>query len=206
MEKLKRKELEFLSRRASILEKAEKIFAQKGFRNTSVAEIANASGFAIGSLYQFFEGKDDLYETMINRKLDQLHAELKAAVDAQGLLIGKLEAFIRTQFRFVEENHDFWRLFIRREDVNFNKSGTTFKERMLRHHLSDIDFASDILRKGSGNKRISAGQFRDIGCALVGMINGFKFRCIFEPKDAYSLDGKVQVVLDIFLKGVGHEI
>lgn len=206
MEKLKRKEMEFLSRRASILEKAEKIFARKGFHNTSVAEIASASGFAIGSLYQFFQGKDDLYETMINQKLDQLHAELEAAVSVQDALIGKLEAFIRTQFSFVEENHDFWRLFIRREDVNFNKSGTTFKERMLKHHLSDIDFISEVLRGGSNNRNIPADAFRDIGCALVGMINGFKFRCIFEPKDAYTLDGKVQVVLDIFLKGVGHEI
>jgi AcrR family transcriptional regulator len=206
MQKLKRKEMEFLSRRASILEKAEKIFALKGFHNTSVAEIASASGFAIGSLYQFFESKDDLYETMINQKLDQLHAELKSAVDARDALIGKLEAFIRTQFRFVEENHDFWRLFIRREDVNFNKSGTTFKQRMLKHHLSDIDFISEVISKGSTRKDIPADSFRDIGCALVGMINGFKFRCIFEPKDAYSLDGKVQVVLDIFLKGVGHEI
>lgn len=206
MEKLKRKEMEFLSRRASILEKAEKIFALKGFHNTSVAEIASASGFAIGSLYQFFEGKDDLYETMINQKLDQLHAGLQSAVGAQSTLIGKLEAFIRTQFRFVEENHDFWRLFIRREDVNFNRSGTTFKERMLKHHLSDIDFISEVIRKGSRNRDIPPGSFRDIGCALVGMINGFKFRCIFEPKDAYSLDGKVQVVLDIFLKGVGHEL
>jgi len=206
MEKLKRKEMEFLSRRASILEKAEKIFARKGFHNTSVAEIANASGFAIGSLYQFFQGKDDLYETMINQKLDQLHAELKSAVDSQSRLIEKLEAFIRTQFKFVQENHDFWRLFIRREDVNFNRSGTTFKERMLSHHLSDIDFISEVIRKGTSNKNIPASAFRDIGCAFVGMINGFKFRCIFEPKDAYSLDGKVQVVLDIFLKGVGHEL
>lgn len=206
MEKLKRKEMEFLSRRATILGKAEKIFAQKGFHNTSVAEIASASGFAIGSLYQFFESKDDLYETMINLKLDQLHAELRTAVDAQDGLIGKLEAFVRTQFRFVQENHDFWRLFIRREDVNFSKSGTTFKQKMLRHHLSDIDFISELIRTKSARKDLPAKEFRDIGCALVGMINGFKFRCIFEPKDAYSLDGKVQVVLDIFLKGVSHEL
>ncbi len=85
MEKLKRKEMEFLSRRASILEKAEKIFARKGFHNTSVAEIANASGFAIGSLYQFFEGKDDLYETMFNQNwINCMRPECR--VDAQAFL------------------------------------------------------------------------------------------------------------------------
>ena len=55
MEKAKRKEREFNMRRAEILEHAEKIFAVKGFYNATVAEIAGASGFAIGTLYQFFK-------------------------------------------------------------------------------------------------------------------------------------------------------
>ena len=47
MDKAERKEREFNLRRAEILEQAEKIFAAKGFHNTTVAEIAGASGFAV---------------------------------------------------------------------------------------------------------------------------------------------------------------
>ncbi|MGA2333239.1 MAG: TetR family transcriptional regulator, partial [Syntrophales bacterium] len=46
MEKSKRKEMEFQLRRTEILSQAEKIFAAKGFHNTTMAEIASASGFA----------------------------------------------------------------------------------------------------------------------------------------------------------------
>jgi AcrR family transcriptional regulator len=53
-------------RRAEILRTAEKIFAAKSFHDVTMAEIANASGFSTGSLYQFFEGKENLYTTMIS--------------------------------------------------------------------------------------------------------------------------------------------
>ena len=68
MVKAKRKEREFNLRRAEILEQAEKIFAAKGFHNTTVAEIAGASGFAVGTLYQFFESKEQLYIVDAHRK------------------------------------------------------------------------------------------------------------------------------------------
>ena len=206
MEKLKRKELEYLARRTAILDKAEKIFAEKGFYNTSVAEIAKASGFSIGSIYQYFEGKEHLYATMINLRLDRLYADVKGSVEGRSGLRGKLEAFIRTQFEFVEDNLDFCRLFARCENVDFKKSGTSLKERMIQHHFRDIDYISDIIRREVKNEgRKLSGDSRDIGSALVGIMNAFKFRWIMEP-GAWQLTGKSNVVLDIFLKGVGHEI
>ena len=63
MERSARKEREFNMRRTEILAKAEKVFATKGFHNVTMAEIASTSGFSIGSLYQFFEGKENLYTT-----------------------------------------------------------------------------------------------------------------------------------------------
>ena len=79
MVKTERKEREFNMRRAEILKQAEKVFATKGFHNVTMAEIADASGFSIGSLYQFFKGKEDLYITMISEKLDLMYAEVRKA-------------------------------------------------------------------------------------------------------------------------------
>jgi len=203
MEKLKRKEMEFLSRRASILEKAEKIFARKGFHNTSVAEIANASGFAIGSLYQFFEGKDDLYETMINQNwINCMRPECR--VDAQGLLIGKLEAFIRTQFRLSKKTTTSGdclqaggRELQQERDNLQGKDAPPPPERYRFHFGSDQERVS--------RKNIPAGAFRDIGCALVGMIKRSSSG-VYLSRKTHTPRTEGQVVLDIFLKGVGHEL
>ena len=58
MVKAQRKEREFNLRRAEILEQAEKIFAAKGFHNAAVAEIAGASGFAVGTPTSFSRQKN----------------------------------------------------------------------------------------------------------------------------------------------------
>ena len=82
MERLERKKREFNMRRAEILKQAEKVFATKGFHNVTMAEIASASGFSVGSLYQFFEGKENLYTTMISEKLDLMYADIRKATNA----------------------------------------------------------------------------------------------------------------------------
>ena len=50
MDKPSRKEREYQTRRVDILNAAERVFAEKGFHQTTVAEIAKESEFAIGTL------------------------------------------------------------------------------------------------------------------------------------------------------------
>jgi len=54
----KEKEKEF--KQQYIIESAMKLFEENGFENTTMAEIAEAAGFAKGTLYLYFENKDDL--------------------------------------------------------------------------------------------------------------------------------------------------
>jgi TetR/AcrR family transcriptional regulator len=59
--KSSRKERERLRHRQEILSAALKLFAEKGFYNVSMHEIAEAAEFATGTLYNFFPSKEDLF-------------------------------------------------------------------------------------------------------------------------------------------------
>ena len=50
----KRKQREYEARRQEILSAAECLFSKNGFFKTSMAEIATASQFAMGTVYRFF--------------------------------------------------------------------------------------------------------------------------------------------------------
>ena len=131
MEKTARKEREFKVRRSEILEQAEKIFAIKGFYNVTMAEIANASGFSIGSLYQFFEGKEDLYSTMISEKLDLMHGQVREKVKATSGIAEKIEMIIVSHLQFVEQNADFCRLFIRGDNAAPSEVMTSLRQKIM---------------------------------------------------------------------------
>lgn len=51
-----------------ILAAAEKLFLEKGFRATSIQEIAQAAGYTTGAIYSSYTGKDDLFLAVYRRK------------------------------------------------------------------------------------------------------------------------------------------
>ena len=148
MEKLKRKEREFNMRRAEILKKAETVFASKGFHNVTMAEIASTSGFSIGSLYQFFEGKENLYTTMIGEKLDLMYTEVRRQTNAAHGILNKIEALIDTHLQFIENNTDFCRLFIKGENAALSEAMTSLRERIIDDYFKHIAFIENLLKDG----------------------------------------------------------
>ena len=59
-------------RREEILDVAEKLFAAKGFDNTSTGDILDAVGIARGTLYYHFKSKEDILDGVIQRITNRL--------------------------------------------------------------------------------------------------------------------------------------
>ena len=60
------------SRREELLAIAAELFAQRGFKNTTVRDIADAAGILSGSLYHHFDSK----ESMVDEILDTFQTDL----------------------------------------------------------------------------------------------------------------------------------
>jgi len=203
MEKLKRKEREFRFRRAEILDEAEKIFALKGFHETTMAEIARSAGFATGSLYQFFDGKEDLYSTMMTEKLGLMFAEIEAAVGRGRDTMGKLRALVASHFKFVEENTGFYRLLMRGEGISYSDGHSNLRDQIIQHFVDHVDFIDRLIREGVRQNLFKSTNTRSMAYSLMGIMSFFKFMSVMKPEG--SLMKKVPIVLDMFLKGVGRD-
>jgi AcrR family transcriptional regulator len=69
---------------ATLLAAAVEVMAAQGYHGTSVREIAAAAGTSPGLLYQYFDSKAALLETMLDRGMDVLMAATEEALDAAG--------------------------------------------------------------------------------------------------------------------------
>ena len=201
MERLERKKREFNMRRAEILKQAEKVFATKGFHNVTVAEIANASGFSIGSLYQFFEGKENLYTTMISEKLDLMYAEIRKAANMGKDIHGKLEALIDAHLRFIEKNTDFCRLFIKGENAALSEAMTSLRQKIIDDYFKHINFIGNLLKDGIKKGLLRALPPHEMASALFHLIRASSMEWMLVPAKE-SLRSKKGFILDIFLNGV----
>ncbi len=94
------------SRRDELLAIAGKLFAERGFKNTTVRDIADAAGILSGSLYHHFDSK----ESMVDELLSSFQSELFATYDkilGSGLdARGKIEAVVLASFEAIDAHHD----------------------------------------------------------------------------------------------------
>lgn len=201
MEKEKRKEREFNLRRAAILEQAGKIFAAKGFHNTTVAEIAGASGFAIGTLYQFFESKEQLYTVVLTEKLGMMYAGIQKAVDEETDLLRKIDTLVATQFRFVENNAEFCSIFVRGDHLSLSEGSVELRKRMVSDYAVYVSFIEGVMRDGIRTGILKKMNPRMMAAALTGIINSYASKWLAVAEGASLMDN-VQFVVDIFLQGV----
>ncbi|MCW2785622.1 MAG: kstR2 3 [Marmoricola sp.] len=93
------------SRRDELLAIAAGLFAERGFKNTTVRDIADAAGILSGSLYHHFDSK----ESMVDELLDTFQTELWKKYDAieasDSTPKAKLEAVVRASFEAIGEHH-----------------------------------------------------------------------------------------------------
>ena len=204
MEKTKRKEREFNLRRAEILENAEKIFAAKGFYNTTVAEIAGASGFAVGTIYQFFESKERLYTALLTEKLKMLYEGIRKAVGQEDDVFTKIEVLTASNFRFVESNAAFCSIFIRGDHLSLSEGSDALREHVMRDYADYLSFIEDVFREGIRTGNLKQMDPRMMAAALIGIINSCSFKWLTVAKDG-ALEKMVPFVLDIFLEGVRRD-
>jgi len=99
------------SKRRAIIEAARKIFAMKGYEDTTIAEIAEAAGIAVGTVYLYFGNKRDIYTSV---SLDWATL-LAAAFEDPSIAALPSEqvprAMIEATFRICRQDSDMMSLF-----------------------------------------------------------------------------------------------
>jgi TetR/AcrR family fatty acid metabolism transcriptional regulator len=68
-------------KREAILRSAIKVFANKGFFNSKVADIAGEAGIADGTVYLYFKSKDDILHSIFDRAMAEFIAEGKKELE-----------------------------------------------------------------------------------------------------------------------------
>jgi len=126
------------SKRELILITAKSIFIEKGFRGTTIANIADSAGIAKGSVYSYFSSKLEIVKALF------LQSDEKSCMMVENLLrqnksigIKLLEAYLEQEFQEVLNERSFIQVFLTDEMVVMDKDVmTVVQECRLNYHLS----------------------------------------------------------------------
>src|SRR5690348_5197076 len=80
-------------KRRRLIETAMKLAHKHGFRETSLADIANAAHVPVGNVYYYFKTKEELGEAVVERRLEEIRA-FKAVMGRLSSPTERLFAFL----------------------------------------------------------------------------------------------------------------
>ncbi|UCF04602.1 MAG: TetR/AcrR family transcriptional regulator [bacterium] len=103
-----RRQREKEQRRTAIVDAAERVFFAKGFDQATVDEIADCAELSKGTLYLYFDGKDDLYRAIIFRALKLLTTAFEKAIARHETGIEKVWAIGTEYVNFYREHPDYF--------------------------------------------------------------------------------------------------
>jgi TetR/AcrR family transcriptional regulator, cholesterol catabolism regulator len=148
------------SRRSELLAIAAGLFAERGFKNTTVRDIADAAGILSGSLYHHFDSKESIVDELLDSFQRSLWEEYDAIEASDRTPRQKLEAVVRTSFDAIDRHHSEVAIF--QTDAAYLAGFDRFaylQERNVRFR----DLWTSLLRHG-----IDSGELRaDLDVELV---------------------------------------
>ncbi len=98
-------------KRDRVLRAALEEFAENGFENTSIQQIAKKAQISVGSVYKYFENKEALFMMVVQEGLSSLEEFLKGLADSSDDIVVKAEKIIRGLLRYSKKHPELIKLY-----------------------------------------------------------------------------------------------
>ena len=192
------REREHDAKRDRILQAAIQAFSRKGYHQTRISDIAKAANVADGTVYLYFDGKEDLlsmiFEERMGRSLQRGREELKRIDGA----MAKLRRIIELHLEDLGENPELATVF----QIELRHS-TRFMELYSRGHLRDyFQLIAEVLAEGQneGSIRGDLDTWFATKC-IFGVLDEASTNWILSKKN-YRLHGTAKQILDFVMNGL----
>ena len=140
--------------RDRILAAAQRRFAAFGYRRTGMAEIAREAGVAAGTIYRYFDSKEDVFRAVVSELHEAWLARAREALAGPGTAVERLGKLAQASVAFNRENSLINSVFRRDDEIIFAPLLDELHARLVKENVAMM---ADVIRDG-----IREGTLRDV--------------------------------------------
>jgi TetR/AcrR family fatty acid metabolism transcriptional regulator len=188
-------------KRRRILDAAVGVFAERGFYNAKVAEIAKAASVADGTIYLYFKNKEDILIQVFIDAMDEIlrrQESALAALDATSDPAAKLREFIRVHFAAVAESRAMAEVIT----VELRQSSKFMRNTDMKPFGRYLGIIKRIVDEGSRAGVFATGRDpRIVARAIFGAVDELALEWAMDERHT-SLGEAADQVAELFLSGL----
>jgi AcrR family transcriptional regulator len=186
--------------RQQIMREVEKLFTTRRFHEITLDEVARAAQVGKGTIYRYFQNKDDLFFQTATSGLDDLCELLRRKVPEKASFFDQLVSACAQISSFFDARRQLLRM-MQAEDNRMYWNKGTVRKRWMTHRKKLLSAVAEIITKG-----VAEGEIRHdipaevLASFLLGMLRT-RARDLLEVPEATQ---RHELLVDLFCRGAGQ--
>ena len=182
-----------------ILDAAIKVFAEQGFHQSTISQIARQAGVADGTIYLYFKNKDDILVHFFNSKTRQVFSRFREAVKKADGAVDKLRALVQRHLEEFQADIHMAAVY-QAWTHQFQRAAEPQIKEMAKMYL---DIISEIVELGQQEGSLRKDLY-------LGLVKRFILGAVDEVINTwlhaggrYDLTSMAEPLVDLFISGIG---
>ena len=182
-----------------ILNAAVKVFAEQGFYQSTISQIAREARVADGTIYLYFKNKDDILVQFFSFKTAQVFERFRNSVDRADSAIEKLRNLIRSHLEAFQRDRSMAVVY----QTETHQTSRLAEPQIKAMSKMYLDIISEIVEQGQQEGSIRKDLY-------LGLVRRFVIGAVDEvintwlhAETEYDLVSMADPLVDLFIRGIG---
>jgi len=171
-------------RKAWVIEAATRIFSQKGFHSTNMREIAEEAKVAIGTIYHYFQSKEEILIEIFRQEMEERKRFLEELRKSGLSILEQIKKVLEMHFNRIKENKELVKLLL----IERLEPTEKLKKELQLLYEEVADYIEAIVREGISKKDIEPCNPTIAAYAVLGVIESVTSRAVlYEDEKAATI-------------------
>lgn len=185
-------------KKIDILRAASRVFYLQGFEGTKIEDIAKEAGIGKGTVYEYFQSKQELFDEAISYNREMYIEDIQRALTLDGTFRDKFIALAKYQTHLVKKHINIFNMMCTSK-IMAREMGAL----MLEQNIRVADILGDLVKKAVVQGELRQDINPEIAAAvMIGTINQYSSKkVIFSDAEPQDID--YEEMANIIFKGIG---
>ena len=184
-------------RKQAFKDAALKVFSSKGYHNATMSEIAMEAGFGKGTLYWYWNSKEELYFSLVEESHSEFVGLIKQAGGMGGNALEKLNWLGREIVELHYRHRDYTKLSWKMRAEELEAFSPEYVERMRRNSGQNKKELEKIISEGIEEGLLPPVDPYYLACMVLGLMEGMEIQWLENP-EAFDLRKAMDMVTGLF--------